>query len=277
MTDDFGPDFTAASDGLPARKVEPWAKDKLHYLSRYIDAFTTAMKDKWRLVYIDLFSGPGRSVITDTGEEILGSPFLALEAKTPFTQLFFNDINPEATLALAKRVGTRSDVVISTADCNAAAIDAGARLFADPDAGRTLGLAFIDPTAFHIGFDAIAVLTQARRVDVIITVMTSYMKRFMDRASFGSALDQYFGSPDWRDMVDSKSDGEKITSRRLLDHYEGKLRLLGYAHFDDGVRVVNSKESTIYHLVLASRHPLATKLFGAISKKDRAGQFRMEL
>ena len=50
------------ADGLPAMKVNVWARRKHHYLDRYLDIFAGGMKNKWsRRVYIDLFAGPGMS------------------------------------------------------------------------------------------------------------------------------------------------------------------------------------------------------------------------
>lgn len=48
-------------DGLEISTVGEWSRDKHHFLSRYIDAFTNAMKKKgWSgLHYIDLFAGAG--------------------------------------------------------------------------------------------------------------------------------------------------------------------------------------------------------------------------
>jgi three-Cys-motif partner protein len=78
----LGDDLTIGIDGLPVRIVRPWAKEKLHYLRRYIEIFTAGMKDKWpRRVYADLFAGPGRSVVEDTAEEIDGSPLIALHTR----------------------------------------------------------------------------------------------------------------------------------------------------------------------------------------------------
>jgi len=48
-------------DGLYIPEVGDWSADKHHFLWRYLNAFTTAMKDKrWSgLHYIDLFAGAG--------------------------------------------------------------------------------------------------------------------------------------------------------------------------------------------------------------------------
>jgi hypothetical protein len=65
-----------ASDGLSARPVGPWVLDKKHYLERYLKISTTAVGKKWNgmLAYVDLFSGPGRSLIRGTKEEVDAFP-----------------------------------------------------------------------------------------------------------------------------------------------------------------------------------------------------------
>ncbi len=99
-------DFTdSLVDGLPARAARQWTMEKLFYVERYLAVFATAMKDKWHeLVYVDLLAGPGRCVIEETGKDIPGSPLLAT-ARTEFGRLFLNDIDPIATVALARRTG----------------------------------------------------------------------------------------------------------------------------------------------------------------------------
>lgn len=270
-------DLVVGSDGLPVRLVQPWAKEKLHYLRRYIEIFTTAMRDKWRLAYVDLFSGPGRSVIEVTNEEIDGSPIIALNTKYPFNDLYFNDADGAVTAVLAARLGEPrpANVTVGTKDCNLAAVEAHRMLFSGASAAGTLGLAFIDPTAFHIGLDAIARLTTGVRIDVIITVMTGYMTRFMGQPSFQSPMDQFFGSTDWRKFIEAG--GERITSRRVLDHYEDRLRGIGYLHFDDSIRIPNSRDRTIYHLVYASKHELGQRFFREISRRTESGQARMDI
>ncbi len=267
--------LVAASDGLPAREVGLWSEEKLFYIDRYVDIFSTGMKNKWsRRVYVDLFSGPGRCVIKDTGREVDGSALLALNAKSPFSDLYLNDYDPEVTTALQRRVaGSEGRVTIRTLDCNAAARDAVDAL--ELNRKGTIGLAVIDPTAFQISLDSIAALTQGRPVDLIVTLMTGFLKRFIDDPSYEPHLDPFFGSRDWRSMVELKLEGEKITFRKLLDFYEQQLRKLGYTHVDDDVRILNSNEATIYHLVFASKHPRGAEFFKKISQLKFSGQKRM--
>ena len=72
---------TLASDHLPARPTGQWVQGKNYYLCRYLDIMTHGVVKKWeaKLAYVDLFAGPGRSIIRDTGEEVEGSPVVSLK------------------------------------------------------------------------------------------------------------------------------------------------------------------------------------------------------
>jgi three-Cys-motif partner protein len=85
------------SDGLTIRSSGIWTEEKLYYLEHYLDIFCVGMHKKWpgKLYYVDLFSGPGRCHIRETGEEIDGSPLIAL--KFNFAKYFFFEADPVAT------------------------------------------------------------------------------------------------------------------------------------------------------------------------------------
>lgn len=238
-----------------------------------MDIFTSGMKNQWsRRVYIDLFAGPGRCVVEGTSREFPGSPVLALLTKTPFTHLYLNDLDSKAVAALQRRSSTSNNVelYLETLDCNDAARDAAEKLSLDMPG--TLGLAVIDPTAFQISLEAIEAMTRGRRVDLIITVMTDFLRRFIDNPSFEGRFDAFFGSRDWRQFVDARAAGETITYRALLDHYESSLKSIGYKHVDDHVRILNSKDRPLYHLVFASKHPKGAEFFKKIRQKRFDGQ-----
>ncbi len=269
-------DYVIAQDGLPARVVGPWSEEKLFYISGYVDIFTTGMKDRWpRRVYIDLFSGPGMCVLEGTRQEIPGSPLVALSARYPFTAAYLNDMDLVAAEALRARLSSKSDadITIANLDCNVAAREAGQALSLDePD---TLGLAVVDPTAFQISLDSLSAMTQGRRIDLIITLMTGHLRRFIAEPAFEAALDPFFGSATWRSLVDLRASGTRITYRRLLDFYENQLRSIGYLHVDDDVRILNTRDQTLYHLVFATKSDRGADFFKKISQRRFSGQRRM--
>jgi three-Cys-motif partner protein len=266
-----------ASDGLPAREVHVWSDEKLFYVERFMDIFTTGMKNRWeRLVYADLFSGPGRTVEEGTGTESLGSPLRALQFRE-FAALFFNDGDEEAVRALRARTAHESPdrVRITNRDCDEAVEEAREFLFPRGAEQSTLGFAFIDPTAYQMRFESVQRLTAGLRWDLIITFMTSFPKRFIGQPGFdeGSDFDLFMGTREWLDLG-----GHRVAfgfTRELLDIYKGQLKTLEYEYVDDSIRVLNSKRSTIYHLIFASKHPRGADFFEKISQRDYRGQRRL--
>jgi three-Cys-motif partner protein len=90
-------------DGIAVQCVGPWARDKHDYLKRYIDA-TRGPRLKFLdsdggrpargAAFIDLFGGPGRARIRDTGELIDASPLIALgHQDAPFTRAIISEID----------------------------------------------------------------------------------------------------------------------------------------------------------------------------------------
>lgn len=153
-----------ASDGYSAREVGPWNNEKLHYVARYLNIFTGAMKDKWDdLVYADLLCGPGMCRGED-GVESQGSPLLALD-HDELARFFFNDADADAAAALRGRIERRAlakdrPVETSSADCKDVAAVARDFLCRPASGRKVLGLAFIDNQGFEMSLDAIDDLTE---------------------------------------------------------------------------------------------------------------------
>jgi hypothetical protein len=65
----------SSDDGLPVIEVGPWAEKKYGLVQLYQELFATGMKNKWQnLIYVDLFSGPGKVRVRGTNKILLGSP-----------------------------------------------------------------------------------------------------------------------------------------------------------------------------------------------------------
>ena len=258
--------------------MKPWSHEKLFYVERYLDIFCRAMHGKWTLVYADLLAGPGLCIDQDTGQESPGSPLLAVQ-RPEFDRLLLNDHNQHAAAALHARTADQPPgrVRVESRDCNWVVDQVREFLFPTQQAGGTLGLAVIDPTAFQMRFEAIQRLTADVKLDLIIIFMSDFIRRFIGTPEFEQTLDRFFGTEAWRGLVDSRRVGEMITYRKLLDLYESQLMTLGYAHVDDTQRMRNLQGKTIYHLTFASKHPRGAEFFQKISQLTYNGQRRMPI
>ncbi len=264
-----------ASDGLPARIVNPWSDEKLFYLERYMDIFTNGMKNKWpNLVYADFFAGPGVCIDEQTRAESDGSPLRAL--KFGFSRIFLNDTDPDAVDALRQRTHDDERVHITQMDCNDAVRASLDFLVPKGTERHTLGLAFIDPTAFQIRFDSIRDLTKRARFDLLITFMTSFPKRFITRPEFGpeSPFADFVGRDAYQQHLQGRP---KIGTDELLRVLRQQLRSIGYEYVDDIARISNTRQSTIYHSVFASRNQLGKDFFERIRQRTYSGQLRLRL
>ena len=264
-----------ASDGHAAREVEPWSEDKLFYVERYMDIFTKGMTGKWaNLVYADLFAGPGINVNKESGGESSGSGLLAVKA--PFTKIFLSDSDPEVIESLKARTVDEDPrrVRVECLDCNEAPDRARRFLFPDGGGSSTLGLAFLDPFAYQMRFDAVRRLSAGVPLDLLVTFMTNFAKRFLYQPGFGqeSDFERFMGTDEYLALRDEPT--ASIT-RSLLDIYERQLRGIGYRYADDDSKIRNTKQSTIYHLVFASKHERGADFFKKISQTEPTGQRRL--
>ena len=265
--------YVTASDGLPARVVHQWSDEKLFYTERYMDIFTTGMKNRWdNLVYADFFAGPGRCVVEESGEESEGSPLRAI--RYGFSSIFLNDYDRVAVDALRERTRGEDRVHITQLDCNAAVDEAIDFLIPQGARRKTLGLAFIDPTAYQMRFDSIRRLTARGRFDLLVTFMTNYGTRFISRPGFGEGSDfaRFIGP----EAYDKHVRGRSIRTYQLLQTYREQLGKIGYGFVDDVARIP-SEGQAFYHLVFASHSSRGREFFKKIRERTPVGQRRMDL
>jgi three-Cys-motif partner protein len=165
--------YTQGDDGLIVEKVGSWAIDKLKIVTDYVYASGGARSHYAQsgTAYVDIFCGPGRSLIRETTKFIDGSPVAAfkrsLESPGRFTSINISDADDELLAAAEKRL---------------TAISAPVRAFASPASAAMpkiiqsldpygLHLAFLDPHNLGtLSFDLFEQLAKLKHIDVIAHV-----------------------------------------------------------------------------------------------------------
>ena len=270
----------AVSDGLPMRESGAWAEEKLDYLRRYVDVFTTSMRKKWSLYYLDLFAGPGKCQVRETGRVLLGSPLIALTSRYPFTAYYFVDLKQENLDTLRRRCqssGLYERVQFVCHDANDAAVgivnDMHGRLSA-------LGLAFLDPEGLELRWETVTTLAQLR-LDLIIHFSQMGLARFMPVAAQQereTALDLFFGDREWRSIFERSQRREEFyLLGELVEYYQSKLQRLGYqdtnVSFDPVMK--NRNDAPLYRLLFASKNKLGADFWAKVTARDAYGQRRL--
>lgn len=252
--------------------------DKKHYLERYLNIFSRGVGKKWagKLSYVDLFSGPGRSIIRGSQEEVQGSPLLSLNYS--FSQYVFVDV-PEVLSSLKQRLSRHPklpQITLIEGDCNTVITEV---LKALPS--NHLTLAFIDPTGLQIRFNTIRRLVHNRKVDLLMTVqlgMGIRMNLPLYAQTEGAAISDFLGNTGWREDWEAGGTPSQIT-RRILNRYVKQLKALGYSTVQDRAIEVRSEENNLllYFMVLASRHPLGKDFWRKATQIGPSGQRLLDL
>ena len=262
-----------ASDGLPARYTGAWVHDKKYYLNRYLDIVSRGVSRKWdgKLSYVDLFSGPGRSIIRGSKEEIEGSPLISLTHN--FARYVFVDV-PEVINTLKRRLSLHPKLSLCSfveGDCNAVIQTVLSKLPSDH-----LTLAFIDPTGLQIKFKTIQQLVHNRKVDLLMTIqfgMGIRMNLPQYLQTEGLALTEFLGNPEWREDANRGGSVSQL-ALRILNRYMKQLEALDYVTVRDRQIPIRSDQSNLllYFMVLASRHPRGEDFWRKITEVSSSGQ-----
>ena len=261
---------TPKDDGLHIPTVGEWSSDKHYFLMRYIDAFTTSMKEKkWSaLHYIDLFAGAGIERLQTSKELDWGSPLIAAYAPHPFDGFHLCEKKKRNHTALnARIVKVRPDSQRLYGDANQKICE----IVREIPQG-SLSLAFLDPYGLHLDFDTLKVLSQLR-ADLIIffpdhlDALRNWGRNYLHDPN--SNLDRCLGPAcDWRSRINNTPPDRHAEVFREL--YVAQIKSLGYTHFE--YQRIYAKGHPLYILIFCSRSVLAAKLWRGISEKEPHGQ-----
>ncbi len=264
-------------DGLPAEEVGPWAKDKHEYLCRYID-ISRAVRKKWLgdnkagATYIDLFCGPGRCRIRDTGEWIDGGVVAAwrksVEGGAPFSQIFIADLDEQRRKAAVSRLERLGAPVT---EIKGAAVDAAREIFPRLNP-YGLHFAFLDPFNLEaLDFNIIRMLSELKRIDMLVHVNQMDLQRnlVINATSENSAFDAF--APGWRDHISIEQPQHEIR-QQIFQYWRKLVEDLGVWPSTEMKLIRGGKNQPLYWLLLAAKHDLAHNFWATASDIERQGK-----
>lgn len=261
---------TDSIDGFRVAKVGSWTEEKHLRLRKYVD-ISRAARRKWskeygkETGYIDLYCGPGRAMIKETGEVIDGSAVVAVteaaEKNVPFDGVYVADLDQQNVDACVARLTEKGCAAVHA--FVGAAVDTSRQVVQQIDR-TSLHIALLDP--FNIGslpFEVIRTLGQVKHLDMIIHVSTMDLQRNLRAMMDNGILDAF--APGWAKVVDIRERNELVMSA-VFRHWRSCLASLDYKVSDNIERVSGARNQPLYWLVLASRSELADKFWGQISQ-----------
>lgn len=254
-------------DGLRRAIVGNWAPEKHQRLRKYVD-ITRAVRRKFggNATYIDLYCGPGRARLRQTGEIIEGSAVIAAaeaHRRNPYREIIIGDseaANVAACEARLSRIGlTNVRAFTGPADEVAAQVL--------PTLNPTgFNLAFLDPFNLEaLPFAVIETLAKAKTMDLLIHVSLMDLQRNVRSMMTSGKLNGF--APGWEKKINRGATNPNLVVG-VFDHWRGLLIQLGYEVSASVERVTGNRNQPLYWLVQASKHKLGDKLWGEVSQVE---------
>ena len=245
-----------------------WTVEKLNILERYLDAYTTALKKNFKLVYIDAFAGSGQVDLgnpdPDASAIISGSAELAVHIDSkPFDRLYFVEKSAESCRQLEslKTKYPNRDIRIENSDANTFLHEL------DMDWRAWRGVIFLDPFATEVDWSTIEDISRFNALDLWILFPSSAIARMLPRTRTPDAvhlgwarrLTRVYGGPSWRRLYEQTRQLSLFESpglerepgvEGLLGIYRENLEKLFEDRFMKKSRTLrNSREGPMFELL----------------------------
>ncbi|MCS1410274.1 MAG: hypothetical protein M2R45_03466 [Verrucomicrobia subdivision 3 bacterium] len=250
-----------------------WTIEKLKILERYLDAYTTALKDQlFKLVYIDAFAGSGSvelrvkyNLDPEAKGFLAGSVQRALQVKDkPFDKMIFVEKDAGECEKLKQLCGDYPD-----RDTEVVNKDANDFLRNDLelDWNKWRGVLFLDPFATEVEWSTIKKIATFNALDTWILFPVSAIARMLKNVtrledipdSLARRLTSIYGDYSWQGLYHESPQlhmfGDNVWERDpgvdgLLKIYKQKLRnLLGPRLLEESRSLRNSKNAILFEFM----------------------------
>jgi three-Cys-motif partner protein len=259
--------YVIGDDGLLVEKVGPWAKDKLEIVSNYVQ-ISGATRRKYREnqpAFIDIFCGPGRSLVRSTGEYIDGSPVTGFKqgkhSVERFATIEISDFDSELLAAATTRLQKLEAPVRATPG---PAVKAIANIVSSVNQ-YGLHFALLDPHNLGaLSFSIIEKLAKLRYVDILVHVSVSDLQRNADR--YSSEVQRQFDefAPEWRKHVRLDANLQSVRAS-MIEYWSDLVERLGLPRAKHTQLIKGTGNQRLYWLMLLSRHPRAHEFWDKIT------------
>ena len=257
-----------------------WTIEKLNILDSYLDAYTTALKNKpFKLIYVDAFAGTGFiNPVKDNSDAktfIDGSAIRAIKTgDKPFDKLVFIEKNRDRYHELRGlwQDYQERDIVVENSDAN----NYLQNLQMDWRSWR--GVLFLDPFATEVEWSTIQIISSFNALDTWLLFPVSAISRILPRSRkpddidqrWVSRLNKIFGDDSWRslyqenpqdDMFDSPGYIRDSGVNGLLSIYKQNLNeLFGKRFLSKSKTLTTSRGARLFEFIFCAGHPNGARI-----------------
>jgi three-Cys-motif partner protein len=256
------PKLVTTRDGLVvddemlfSRCVSLHSLEKAYGARRYAEIVGTAMAGKFpALWWVELFAGPGRLLVRDTGKFVDGSPVEALNIRRPFDGYVFADLSLPCVESLRRRVGLAPNAHVLAGNANSPELLDRIASIVPRDA---LVVLYADPEGLELDWSTIEYFIDRYPVlDILVNVPVTGVIRYLLGGHTERAISM-LNHPTPHNLVET----EGTKGALLREWMTRNLDARGFKHIYDHPVRLHRRNRVLYDLVLASHHPLAKRFF----------------
>lgn len=266
----------------------PWTTEKLDILERYLNAYTTALKNQpFRLVYIDAFAGSGEINIGEYGVNefdsdsfVTGSTERALRVlDRPFDELVFVEKQADSYDKLIELKARHPDRLIDVQRDDANTFLAGLtkHSFLNGPAAHGYvdwrGVLFVDPFGTELEWATVEHIAGVCRLDMWLLFPVGAIGRMLPltrnpdevEPKWADRLTTVFGGDHWRKLYSRSPQeelfGDEVMERErgvqgLLSIYKDRLReAFGQRVLSESRTLTNSRNSPLFEFIFCVGSP----------------------
>jgi three-Cys-motif partner protein len=253
-------------DGLPIPSdLGLWTEDKFDLIRNYCQIFSSAMKKKWKRVYVDLYAGSGLCRIEGRGQVLLGSPLIALSVDAPFDSYIFCESDPERFSALKARV--EKSYSHHNTELIPGKFEDHIQEICSRIPATSLALCFVDPFDCEFNIDDLKTISRsARGVDFLclLALQMDAKRNVRNYLQPDSKIDRMIGNTTWRERWNNRTDIHEDFAKFLAIEFARSLSEVGYLetplHQMKEVRT-HDRNVPLYYIAMFSKHPRAYDLW----------------
>ncbi len=266
----------------------PWTQEKLEILRRYLDTYTTVLKEQpsadtpFRLTYVDAFAGSGSYQVTSSDQLVeyrdfdtfrQGSARIALDTEDrPFDRLIYIEKNRKfiSSLQSMKEANTHRNIEVINRDANLVLPDICSRM-----SSLDRAVIFLDPFATDVDWTTVQAIADSKKVDCWIWFPLSALTRMMTRrqrpnAALSRKLDRIFGGREyWESELYHLAaqqplfgDSELVSREpqdRIAEVYRNRIGSVFSAIAPTRRKFLNSRNSPMFELIFAAANPTGAR------------------
>ncbi len=257
-----------------------WSELKLEIIEAYAKEYSKIIskQSSLRHVYIDAFAGAGVHKSKTSGELIPGSPMKALTVDPPFEEYYLIDLNADKVDHLRKLTEDKTNVHISTGDCNSVLLKDVFPNVCYKDYKR--GLCLLDPYGLHLDWKVIETAGKMESLEIFLNFPIADMNRNVFwhnpegvRDSDVDRMNAFWGDESWRSIAyttekDLFGHMTKEPNQVIAESFKKRLKdVAGFKYVSPPLPMRNSNNAIIYYLFFASQRPVAKKIVDHIFDK----------